>query len=207
MSSHVILSVHEHHRTHRTFPMARPKCLMRDFTNLNRIYKAHQTNVWWIMKVFRLHCIHCFCVYQDDQWHWAPISQKSSWADNPNLVNIHKKYWTSQVTIILEKATGTHFSIKIMSYHRRIFFIKIRLSHNHLCLYSGNSHTVLVITITPSHQKDKHVFADWCKNTNDIFDNYVWSSSHMVPGLPFSKCLGQALWKMVFILKQAFGES
>ena len=36
--------------------MARPKCLMRDFTKLNRIYEAHRTNVWWIMKVFRLQC-------------------------------------------------------------------------------------------------------------------------------------------------------
>ena len=45
-------SVHENHRTHWTFPMARPKCLMRDFTNLKRIYKAHRTNVWWIMKAF-----------------------------------------------------------------------------------------------------------------------------------------------------------
>ena len=44
------------HENHRTFPMARPKCLMRDFTNLNRIYKAHWTNVWWIMKVFQVHC-------------------------------------------------------------------------------------------------------------------------------------------------------
>ena len=35
--------------------MARPKWLMRDFTNLNRIYKAHRTNVWWIIKVFRVH--------------------------------------------------------------------------------------------------------------------------------------------------------
>ena len=49
-------SVHENHQTHQTFLMPRPKCLMRDFTNLKRIYKAHQTNVWWIMKVFRLHC-------------------------------------------------------------------------------------------------------------------------------------------------------
>ena len=48
-------SVHENHRIHRTFPMAKPKCLIRDFTNLNRIYKAHQTNVWWIMKYFRVH--------------------------------------------------------------------------------------------------------------------------------------------------------
>ena len=36
--------------------MARPKCLMRNFTNLNRIYKAHQTNVWGTMEVFRIHC-------------------------------------------------------------------------------------------------------------------------------------------------------
>ena len=34
---------------------AKPKCLLRNFTNFNRIYKAHQTNVWWTMKVFRLH--------------------------------------------------------------------------------------------------------------------------------------------------------
>ena len=45
----------ENHRTHRTFPMARPKCHMRDFTNLNRIFYAHRTNVWWIMKAFRVH--------------------------------------------------------------------------------------------------------------------------------------------------------
>ena len=49
-------SVHENHRTCGTFPLARPKCLMRDFTNLNRIYKAHRTNVWCTIKVFRLHC-------------------------------------------------------------------------------------------------------------------------------------------------------
>ena len=30
-----------------------------DFTNLNRIYKAHLTNVWWTMKVFWLHSIWC----------------------------------------------------------------------------------------------------------------------------------------------------
>ena len=36
--------------------MAWPKCPMRDFTNLNRIYKAHWANVWWAMKVFRLQC-------------------------------------------------------------------------------------------------------------------------------------------------------
>ena len=43
-------------RTDLTFLMARPKCLIRDFTNLNRIYKAHRTNVWWFMKVFRVPC-------------------------------------------------------------------------------------------------------------------------------------------------------
>ena len=48
-------NVHENHLTHLTFPMARPKCLMRDFTNLNRRCKAHQTNVWWIMNVFQVH--------------------------------------------------------------------------------------------------------------------------------------------------------
>ena len=41
-------SVHENHQTCQTFPIARPKCLMKDFTNLDtgRIYKAHRTNVW-----------------------------------------------------------------------------------------------------------------------------------------------------------------
>ena len=52
-----ILSAGEKGRTHRTFPKVRPKCLMEDFTNLYGIYKAHQTNVWWTMQVFRLHCI------------------------------------------------------------------------------------------------------------------------------------------------------
>ena len=51
----MMISVGEKRRTHRTFPMARPKCLMRDFTNLYRIYRAHQTNVWWTMQVFCLH--------------------------------------------------------------------------------------------------------------------------------------------------------
>ena len=32
-------SVHENNRTCRPFPIARPKCLMRDFKNLNRIDK------------------------------------------------------------------------------------------------------------------------------------------------------------------------
>ena len=41
-----------------TFPMGGLKCLMGDFPNLYGIYKAHQANVWWTMKVFRLH------------WHW-----------------------------------------------------------------------------------------------------------------------------------------
>ena len=58
-------SVHENHRTCRTFPMARRKCPMRDFTNLNRIHKAHRTNVWWIMKVFR---VHCYCTEGVMSW-------------------------------------------------------------------------------------------------------------------------------------------
>ena len=43
MQSWTFHSVHENHRPHRTFP--KPKCLTRDFTNLNRIYNAHRTNV------------------------------------------------------------------------------------------------------------------------------------------------------------------
>ena len=33
-NKYICVSVNENHRTCRTFPMARPKCLMRDFTNL-----------------------------------------------------------------------------------------------------------------------------------------------------------------------------
>ena len=77
------ISVHENHRTHRTFPMARPKCLMRDFTNLNRIYKAHRKNVSWIMKVFQVHW--CMCSAHE-RWRyiatwsrcWTP-TQNVSW--------------------------------------------------------------------------------------------------------------------------------
>ena len=64
-----LCSVHENHRTHRTFPMARPKCPMRDFTNFNRIYKAHRTNVWCIMKVFRVHCL-CWSMFSGCMRHW-----------------------------------------------------------------------------------------------------------------------------------------
>ena len=56
LSNQCSYSVQENHTTHRTFLMAGPICLMRDFKNLNRILKAHQTNVWWIMKVFQEHC-------------------------------------------------------------------------------------------------------------------------------------------------------
>ena len=50
-----LCSVGKRRWTHRTFPMAWPKSLMEDFTNLYGIYKAHQTNVWWTMQVFHLH--------------------------------------------------------------------------------------------------------------------------------------------------------
>ena len=60
----VYCSVGEKRRTRQTFLMARPKCLMGNFTNSYRIYKAHQTNVWWTMKVFRLHW---YCVASGKQ--------------------------------------------------------------------------------------------------------------------------------------------
>ena len=70
-----ILSVGEKRPTHRTFPMARPKCLMGDFTNLYGKYKAHQTNVWWIMQVFPLHCIlGASCTYHPSLPHRHPIT-------------------------------------------------------------------------------------------------------------------------------------
>ena len=63
----MLCSVHQNHQTRRIFPMDKSNCLMRDFTNLNRIYKAHRTNIWWTLKVFRL------------QWLWMNgISQDLS---------------------------------------------------------------------------------------------------------------------------------
>ena len=50
-----------------------------------------------------------------------------------------------------------------------------------------------MFTIMPSHQQNMHVFAVGRKNMNDIFNFHVYSVSHMPPGLPFSKCLAQAL--------------
>ena len=64
-----INSVGEKHQTHQTCLMARPKCLMGDFANLYRIYKAHQTNVWWHIKVFRLHCIKASLPAIIKTWH------------------------------------------------------------------------------------------------------------------------------------------
>ena len=47
----------------QTFLMARFNCLMGNFTNLYRIYKAHPTNVRWTMEFFRLHWIFVFFVH------------------------------------------------------------------------------------------------------------------------------------------------
>ena len=66
-----LTSVHENHRTCRIFPMARPKCPMRDFTNLNKIHKTHRTNVWWIMKVFRVHWFNIMSSGDVICWHWS----------------------------------------------------------------------------------------------------------------------------------------
>ena len=43
---------------------------MSDFTNLNKIYKAHRTNVRWTMEVFRLHCSRSttFILYHNLYW-------------------------------------------------------------------------------------------------------------------------------------------
>ena len=52
--------------------MALPKRQMRDFTELNMIYKAHRTNVWWTMKVFWLHWYilsSCFCTQPLKLWN------------------------------------------------------------------------------------------------------------------------------------------
>ena len=41
------------------------------------------------------------------------------------------------------------------------------------------------LAITPSHQQNRHDFADGRKNMNGIFNNYVCSVSHMHPGRHF----------------------
>ena len=61
--SFICYSIHENHRTCQTYPMARPKCLMRDFTNFNRIYNAHRTKVLLTTKVFWLHCCLCTIIH------------------------------------------------------------------------------------------------------------------------------------------------
>ena len=81
---------------HRTFPMARPKCLMGDFTNLYGIYTAHQTNVWWTMQVFRLHCTSEIGKFQTNVmsviWNWflalgTTLASATISADLPTFEN------------------------------------------------------------------------------------------------------------------------
>ena len=61
------VSVGKKCRTCQTFPTVKPKYLARDLTNLNRIYKAHQTNEWWTMKVFRSHWDDIFkCIFMNE---------------------------------------------------------------------------------------------------------------------------------------------
>ena len=44
-----------------------------------------------------------------------------------------------------------------------------------------------VLMITLSHQQYMHVFADWHKNMNNVFENYVCCASHMHSGPRFNK--------------------
>ena len=60
--------------------MARPKCLMGDFTDLHRIYKAHHTNVQWTMKVFCLHWKYCLILSQgvsNAEWTFKDLDRGS----------------------------------------------------------------------------------------------------------------------------------
>ena len=45
--------------------------------------------------------------------------------------------------------------------------------------------TNAALAITPSYQQNTHDFADGRKKTNDIFNNYIYSASHMRSGLHF----------------------
>ena len=138
-------SVHENHRTCRTFPMARPKCPMRDFTNLNRIHKAHRTNVWWIMKVFRVHCQRkrnvTQCIAKRDAYllHYSI----SLW----QFVCNHGNFMLGHVTLVA--ITGTtklapyNYSVEslqpLWNLGTHSGFFKVLLSH---ALYSNEPHKV-----------------------------------------------------------------
>ena len=54
----------------------------RGFMNLNKMYKTHQTNVWWTMKVFHLHCFkvksYTYTRPKLCQDNWFPIKSCSS---------------------------------------------------------------------------------------------------------------------------------
>ena len=80
--------------------MARPKCLMRDLTNLNRIYKAHRSNVWWIMKVFR---VHWDSHYKDGM----EVRPSYSYNGNSYTDKMTSSYWISP-SIILGKLAQYH---------------------------------------------------------------------------------------------------
>ena len=61
---------------------------------------------------------------------------------------------------------GPLFTKKILSGWYRIYIINL-----------GSA-----LAIMPSHQQNRHDFADGRKNMNGIFNNYVCSASHMRPG-------------------------
>ena len=77
-------SVGEKHQAHQTFLMVRSKCLMGDFTNSYRIYKAHQKYVWWTLNVLRLHLWHHMNYYrygntltpEEYGWHFVDGIQR-----------------------------------------------------------------------------------------------------------------------------------
>ena len=79
----ILNSVHKNHRTCQTFLMSRPKCLMRDFTNLSRTYKAHRTNVWLTMTVFQLHCL---------KWQLWCVCCVSIWIQMTVMFWVHCSY-------------------------------------------------------------------------------------------------------------------
>ena len=51
-----------------------------------------------------------------------------------------------------------------------------------------------------SHQQNTYVFADGCKNMNDIFNIYVCRASHMRPGLHFQNVSGKP-WTCIVMTK------
>ena len=111
---------------------------------------------------------------------WLPAK---TWSSTINWYSVSTQCWVmsryrSRVSHIKEARWQSFLSIMLTFPH---FLDKLPTT-----LTSTSSiKTASVLAIMPSHQQNVHVFADGCKNMNDIFDNDVYSVSHMHQGFHF----------------------